>query len=1072
MNRLITWFAGNPVAANLLMVLIMTAGALSILSIRQEVFPEFSLDQISVEVKYLGATPEEVEESVCVRIEEAIQGLDGIKKITSTASEGVGRVLAELRTGSNARAVLDDIKARVDAIDTFPEETEKPVIRELTNRRQVVNVAIWGDADEATLRVVAERVRDGITDLPGVSQVELANARPYEIAVEVSETALRRYALTLDRVARAIRDSSLDLPGGSLKTTSREILLRTKGQAYRGREFEDLVLLSKPDGTLVRLADVARVVDGFAETDQFARFDGKPAVQVEVFRTGDEDALGIATKVKRYLREAQMSVPEGIHLTTWQDSSKVLRDRLDLLVRNGRTGFILVFIILALFLRFRLAFWVSLGIPISFLGAFWMMPALGVSINLISLFAFIVVLGIVVDDAIVVGENVFTHRQRHRQGLRGAIEGAQEVALPVVFAVLTTVAVFVPLLSVPGTIGEVMGVIPLIVIPCLLFSLTEAMLILPSHLSHMPRRAIADRPGPWRRFQARFASGIDHIINHVYRPLLESSLRWRYLTLSLALASLIITAGLVGGEWIHFEFFPAVEAEIISAELTLPRGTPPEFTSEAVAAIERSAARLRREVIEETGQDPFRHVISTIGEHPYSRVQSRNAGLFTQRVIASHLGEVAVELLPAEERAISSTAMADRWRQLTGSIPDAVSLVFTSSLFSPGEDINVQFTGPNIPEIRAAAEGLKSRLRQYAGVSEVADSFREGKHELRLGIKPAAEALGLTLSDLAHQVRQAFYGEEAQRVIRGRDDIRVMVRYPQEERRSLEDLEQMRIRAAGGREIPFGAVAVVQPGRGYAEIKRVDRRRAVNVTAAIDPHLASTSDILTTLKAEILPEILAGHPGVMYTFEGEQAQQRDTTRGLLRGFALAILMVYALLAVPLRSYLQPLIIMSAIPFGLVGAVWGHILLAMNLTILSMFGIVAMAGVVVNDSLVMVDFINRSHRAGMPLLQAVHRSGIARFRPILLTSITTFAGLSPLMFEKSLQARFLIPMAISLAFGVLFATFVTLLLVPAGYMVLDDLQKLLRPGAGRRSAEEAGPVTAISPARAGGDPPAI
>ena len=1042
MNRAIDWFARNSVAANLMMIFILASGLLTVFTIKQEVFPEFSLDRISIDVTYLGAAPEEVEEGVCVRIEEAIQGVDGIKRMTSVASEGIGTVLIELELGSDPRKVVDDIKSRVDAIDTFPEETERPIIRELTMRRQVVDVAISGDVGEATLKYLAHQVRDEIAAIPEITQVEVSNARPYEISIEVSEDALRRHGLTFDEVAQAVRRSSLDLPGGSVRTASGEILLRTKGQAYRGNEYENLTLWTRPDGSRLRLGEVTHVVDGFAETDQFARFDGEPTVLVSVFRTGDQAALDVAAQVKAYVERAQARMPEGVSVTIWQDQSKVLNDRLSLLLRNGFTGFCLLFLVLALLVKLRLAFWISLGIPISFLGAIWLMPSLDLSINLMSLFAFILVLGIVVDDAIVVGENVFTHQEQHGQGLKGSIDGAQEIAVPVIFAVLTTVAAFLPLIFVPGMMGKFMRVIPLIVIPCLLFSLLESLMILPAHLSHMGRKAPGKRPGPWGRFQGMVARGLRSFIERAYRPSLEFALRRRYLTLALGLATLIITGGMVGGGLLRFQFFPSVEADFMTAAVTMRHGTPVEMTSDAVRQLEMGAAQVRREMQEQTGQDLFQHVYAAVGDQPMA-AETQGPFRTVGAASASHLGEVTIELAPAENRDITSDELANRWREATGLIAEAVELKFNASIFRGGADIDIQLTGPDLDELRTVAAKLRGRLGEYTGVYEIADSFREGKQEIKLGIKPEAEVLGLTLGDLGRQIRQAFYGEEAQRIQRGRDDIRVMVRYPVEGRRSVGDLENMRVRTPNGGEVPFSEVAVVEPGRGYASIKRVDRNRAVNVTADVNSEVTSAGGVTADVATRILPEVLTEHPGVRYSFEGMMAEQRDTTKGLQRGFILALLMVFALLAVPLKSYVQPLIVMSAIPFGMVGAFWGHLIMGMMITMMSLFGMVALAGVVVNDSLVMVHFINRRRKVNVDLEVAIREAGVVRFRPILLTSLTTFAGLSPLLFERSMQAHVLIPMALSLAAGVLFATFVTLFLVPTGYLILEDVKALFR-----------------------------
>ena len=1050
---MIEWFTRNPVAANLLMLLILAGGLMTAFTIKREVFPEFSLDVITVEVPYLGAAPEEVEQAVAVRVEEAIQGIDGVKRITSTSVEGRGTVVVEIELGEDVSRVLDEVKSRVDAIDTFPAETEKPIVREVTNRRQVVDVAVSGEADERTLKRLGERVRDEIAAMEGITQVELENARPYEISIEVSEDALRRYSLSIDEVARAVRMSSLDLPGGSVKTEGGEILLRTKGQAYVGSDYESLVLMTRPDGSRLKLGDVAKVVDGFAETDQTARFDGKPAMVVAVFHTSDQSALELSDKVSDYVAEARLRMPEGIDLTIWQDQSKTLRDRLSLLTRNGLSGLFLVFVALVLFLRFRVAFWVSMGIPISFLGAVWLMPGNDVSINLMSLFAFILVLGIVVDDAIVVGENVYTHQQRHQQGLKGAIEGSQEVAVPVIFGVLTTVAAFAPLVAVEGVMGKFMRVIPLIVIPCLLFSLVESKLILPAHLAHIGRKERLGEKGVWQRFQDHFAEGLVWFVQQVYAPVLERGLRFRYLTVAIGVAALIVTMGMVGAGWISFEFMPSVEADYISSTLTMPQGTPVHVTSAAVGHMGRAASDLGKELEAEIGAPIFRHVSASVGSQPYTTAQG---AMFSMGVAASgsQLGEVTIELMPAEERGnLSSADLARRWETLTGSIPDAVELKFSASLFSAGDDVDVQLTGPSLESLTAAANEIKMGLAEYSGVSQISDSFREGKREIKLNIKPEAEVLGLTLSDMGRQVRQAFYGEEAQRIQRGRDDIRVMVRYPRDERTSLGFLENMRIRTPSGAEVPFGQVATVEQGRGYSAIRRVDRRRAVNVTADVDPTVVAAGDVIADLRTRILPDVLAGHPQVFFFFEGQSAQQRDTISGLLRGFAIAILVIYSLLAIPLRSYVQPMIIMIAIPFGLVGAIWGHLIMGMNLTILSIFGIVALTGVVVNDSLVLVDFINKKRRAEISTAAAVREAGQARFRAILLTSLTTFLGLFPLLMERSMQARFLIPMAISLAFGVIFATFITLMLVPAIYLVIDDARNLFM----RLRGNEPGPV---------------
>ncbi len=1041
MNAIVAWFVHNRVAANLLMAVIVGGGLMALPDIREEVVPELDPEIISVTVPYLGAAPEEVEEGVCARIEEAVASLIGVKKINSTAAEGVGTVLIEVLEGTEPRELLDDVKNRVDAIETFPEETEEPIVQHQLVKRQAINVAVSGKVDEKILKRIGERIRDDLAGLAGITQVELTSARPYEISIEVSETALRRHSLTFDRVADAVRRSSLDLPGGSVRTAGGEILLRGKGQAYVGEEFESLILLSRADGTRILLGDVANVVDGFAETDQAARFDGEPAVLITVFRVGEQSAIDIASSVKDYVKEAARRLPAGISLTTWRDESRVLRSRLELLTRNARFGFVLVVISLTLFLRLGLALWASLGIPISFLGAILLMPHLGVSINLISLFAFIVVLGIVVDDAIIVGENIHRHYEAGTPGLEAAIRGTREVLVPVIFGVLTSVAAFSPLLALGGTTGQMFRVLPLVVIPTLLFSLIECLFILPSHLSHLRRAPLTAVGRAWDLFQSTFTRSLKWFIDNIYGRILDWSLEWRYLTVTVGIFTLLFSVGLWFGGWIKFQFLPDVEADNVVALLTMPRGTPPDITARALRQLEDSAEKVRQKM-ERDGRRVFVHTLTSIGEQPSLATQfrpGRPGG--DQNLSGAHLGELNIQLVSSEERSVSSLEIGNLWRQLTSPIPDAVELTFSTSLLTSGEDINVQLTSSRLDELERAAEELKQYLGQYAGVDEIADSLLAGKQEIKLSILPTAETLGLTLADLSRQVRQAFYGAEAQRIQRGRDEVKVMVRYPSSRRRSLADLEGMRIRTPSGGEVPFGLVAQVSRGRGPADIRRVDRDRAVNVTANVDESQSNSNEIIADLQGTFLPDLVGRYPGLNFSFEGEQRNQRDLLGDLADGFLIALLAIFALLAVPLRSYLQPLIIMAAIPFGLVGAILGHLLFRMDLTIVSMFGIVALAGVVVNDSLVLVDYVNKRRREGLPAVQALRLGGRSRFRPILLTSVTTFLGLTPLLLEKSIQAQFLMPMAVSLAFGVLFATFIALIVLPSAYLILEDLQDL-------------------------------
>ena len=1034
------WFASNHVAANLLMLLIVVAGLFSLHSTRLEVFPEMSLDMINIMVPYLGASPSDVEEGVCLRIEEAIAGVDGIKRMTSTAGEGMGSMLVEVEEFADVKEVLDDVKAEIDTIITFPKETEKPIIAELKTRFKVISIVLSGDVSEQTLRTLADQIRDDITAKKNITYATISGIRPYEISIEVSEENLRRYNLSFDQVTRAVRNSSLDVPAGSVKTSGGEILIRTKGQKYYGLEFEKVIVVTRNDGTQIRLSDIATVRDEFQDMDLSARFDGKRCASIQVSRTGEQDALDVARTVKEYVREKRNSLPTGMSLALWEDDTEFLRARLSLLTRNGYIGLVLVFVCLTFFLNVRLAFWTAVGILISFLGAFWMIPQFGVTINMMSLFALIMVLGLVVDDAIVVGENIFSYRQQGLDRLDAAIKGVQEMCWPVIAAVLTTIIAFIPLAYTSGIMGKILRVLPIVVISVLTFSLVEALLILPAHLSSK-----RGKPGKGiRRFTDKINDftdrGLKSFVNGPFARFVERAVRWRYVTLAFGIAIFLTTVGIVAGGYVKFVFFDAIEADNVVALLKMPLGTPVEQTRAVAERIEAAAFDTIEEFDKkrEGAISLRKHIATTIGAHPTVgrggpvQVDLGGGG-------QSHLAEVNIELLGAEDRDLSSSAVKNRWRELVGEVAGASSLKFISEFVSTGDPINVELSHQNFDVLLAASEKLKGILRNYTGVGDIQDDFEPGKAELKLKLKDSGRTLGLTLSDLARQVRQGFYGDEVQRIQRGRDDIRVMVRYPQAERRSLADMENMRIRLPDGTEIPFDTVAEVQYGRGYSAIKRIDRRRVVSVSADVDKTLANANVINRDLLAGVLPELAREFSGVQYRFGGEQREMNESLGSLKTNFIIAMLAIYGLLAVQFKSYSQPAIIMSAIPFGIVGATIGHLLMGYNLGIMSMFGVVALSGVVVNDSLIMIDLINRERRSGIELSQVLRNCATRRFRPIMLTTVTTFFGLLPMIAERSLQARFLIPMAISLAFGVMFATCITLVLVPSLYMILEDIK---------------------------------
>ncbi len=1030
MRTTIAWFAENHVAANLLMLFFLVAGIVTALGIKLEIFPESELDKISISVAYPGASPSEVEEGVVRRVEENVAGLDGIKRIDSVSREGSGTVTIEVMGGWDIKKLLDEVKSEVDRITTLPEEAEEPVVREITRRTQVISVAIYGDVPEATIKHIAQTAQDDLTNLKGVTVAELAAVRPSEIHIDVSETTLREYGLTLGAVAQAVNRSSLDLPAGKVDAEAGEVLIRTKGRCYYADEFRDIPVITRPDGSRITLDRIASITEGFADVDLYAGFQGKPAAIINVYRVADQNALAVAATVKRFVRQLQPTLPEGVSVDYYRDMSTILKSRIDLLMKNMALGLLLVSLLLGAFLNLRLAFWVTLGIPISFAFGLMMLPHYDVSLNMISLFAFIMVLGIVVDDAIIVGENVFRHQEEGGTQLTASINGTLEVGRPVIFAVLTTMAAFWPLLNIGGSMGMFMRNIPLVVIVVLLGSLVESLFILPAHLS----RSKAIKKAGHR--SKRMTRWLNWIVQVPYHNLVTFCVRWRYATLAFGIAILLLTFGLWSAGIIKYTFFPKVEGDVLECKITMPSGFPQKRTTAVVRHIEETAQQLLAEKDADRPDDApplLEHTVSLIGAQFGHRGSADSGG---------HLAQVWIQLLEGEKRNISAADLVREWRQRVGKVPDAESLVFQSQIHSAGNPIEVHLSLDDHNVLMKAAEELKTELEGFSGVFDINDSFLPGKMEMQLKLKPAADNLGLKLADLAQQVRHAFYGAEAMRFQRDKDEIKVLVRYPDEERKSLGNAEEMRIRTADGNEVPFSAVAEVNMQRGYAAIDRAQRLRVIKVSADVNEKMSNASQIRQSLESDFLPLLKTRYPGLRYTIEGEGQEQKEVMGDIRRGFIIALFCIYALLAVPFKSFSQPLIVMAAIPFGIVGAVLGHLLMGYNISFMSLLGIVGLSGVVVNDSLVLIDRVNHLRLENdFDAQQAVIESGKLRFRAIILTSVTTFGGLTPMLLEKSLQARFLIPMAISLGFGVMFATFITLLLIPCGYIILEDLHYL-------------------------------
>jgi len=1019
---LIDWFARNSVAANLLMVILLAGGLYTVFTIKKEIQPRIETNYVSISVPFLGATPADVEEGVVIKIEEAIQDIEGIKEIYSTASRENGNVRIEVHADYEVSEVMDQIKNRVDAIPSFPDNTEKPVISRTQFQQQVIFASVYGDVDERTLKEYAKQVRNEIVTLPGVTRAEILGSRPYEISIEVSEFTLQGYGLTLSDVAAAVRRGSLDLSAGAIRSESGDILVRTKGQAYVSRDFEDIVVRTNPDGTRILLKDIALIRDEFVETDRFSEYNGKPAISIRVMSVGNQSELDISKAVHEFIAQKAANLPGGVQVAAWADVSYYLKGRLDMMVKNLVMGAVLVFLILALFLRLKLAFWVMVGLPIAFMGAFFLMPMVDVTVNMLSLFGFILVLGIVVDDAIVIGESAYTNMRAKGHSVDNIVEGVHKVFVPATFGVLTTIAAFLPILLVTGVSGQFFAAIGWVVILCLAFSLVESKLILPAHLAHMKvKHYDKDTHNVFIRFQRFFSEGLHHFVDNRYSPLLARALKRRYLTLSVFVSLLILSIGLLAGGILRFVFFPDFTADFLQVELEMNEGTPASQTHDALRRVQDGLWEVDRQVSAEQGVESGA-VVSAVLSFARSDVS----------------GQIITELVKENDDVISGPEVLRRWREAVGSIPGVKTLGFEGATGpGGGPAISLQLMGSNIEQVARAAKDLENRIRGYEGVYDVRNSHERGTPEIKLNIKPEAESLGLTLSDLARQVRAGFYGEEVQRVQRGQDEVKVMVRFPRDERDSVGYLDNMRIRTPDGGRVPFHAVAEVELAESPTTIRRFDRERAVRLSAEVDKENYEPGKITDDILRKELPEVLALYPGVRHRLSGASQSQQEVTHDLIRGALFAVFLIYALMAIPLRSYAQPLIIMSVIPFGTIGALVGHWILGIQVSMMSFFGIIALAGVVVNDSLILVDFVNRERKLGVPLAQAVNDAARKRFRAILLTSLTTFFGLIPIVLESSLQAQIVIPMAASLAFGILFATIITLFLIPALYLILED-----------------------------------
>lgn len=1044
MKSIITAFARNRVFANIILLIFFAAGGIAATTMIRENFPEFSLDMIKILVPYPGADPEEVEEGISRKLETALQGMEGVKLYTTYSAENAATAYIEVLEGHDPVEVLNRVRSQIDAIPNLPRGAEKPIISELMLRDVVMFVYVSSRPEgqaramsERRLKEWAESVREDIQLLPGISQVELFGVRDYEISIEVSEARLREYGLTLSMVADAIRRSNLNLAGGTIRTQEEEIRVRTMGRRYTGAELASIVVLARPNGDIITLDRLAVIRDDFTEDPMQATINGEPAAMIFVYKTSEEDALAISRTVQSYLQRQQQELPPGAVMDILYDGTHELQARITLLTRNGLIGLALVFLLLWLFLDIRLSFWTGLGIPISIAGALVIMWGLGATINMITLFALIMVLGIVVDDAIVVGEAIFVKRKEGLPPLKAAVEGVAEVGMPVIAAVTTTIVAFMPLMFIGGIMGKFIYYLPVVVIACLAISLVQCLIMLPAHLNNLPdvahQKAVAGAVR--QRFfaaRSRIAGGLEWFVDRIYAPVLRQALHWRYVSFSTAIAMLLIVMGLIGGGLLKFEVFPEIDGYVMTAIIEFPDGTPAEVTRQAVGEVEAALLRLSERTPTRSGEPMLQDRLVMVGQ-TFQQIPS----------FGPHVGSILAIMLESEQRGVHSKDLMVQWEKEVGVIPGITALTFEGMAAGPpGAPIEVWLRGQDMDVILAAADDLMARLQQFDGVYQIRSDFSAGKNEIQLTLKPEARALGLTVDDLARQVFAAYYGEEAVRLQRGRNDVRVKVRYTQEERSRLSDLENMRIRTPLGREIPLLSVANVVYITGYSTITRTDGMRRVTVSAAVDTQRANTAEILADLDATFFPRLRTEYAGLYVSIQGEQEKMRESFDSIYVGFPLAMLGIFIIVATIFRSYIQPFVILFTVPFGIIGAIIGHILLGYELTLMSVFGMVALAGVVVNNAIVMIERINEYLAEGLTFFEAVTAGSKRRFRAILLTTISTVGGLTPLIMETDLQARFLVPMAISIAAGVAFATLLTLLLIPSLLAIINDFRRLV------------------------------
>lgn len=1025
---MLDFFTRHPTASNLLMLLLLALGLMSLPSLKRETFPDFDPQKVEIRIVYPGASTEDVEEAICQRVEDAIDSINDVEEVICIAREGISTTAVEMVEGGDISRFMDDVKSEIEAIDNFPDEVELPVIKELGRTDQVASIAITGPMSESDLKAYAEQIKTRMLRDPDIAQINILGFSDHQLRIEIPKHILHRYSLNMSDIAQTIARQGVDLPSGSLETHDIDVLLRFTDLRRTPDELSELKVVSASSGAEIRLGDIATITDRFEQDEEKTLFNGKRAAILEVIKPKQQDSLTVVDAVKRFLETEQARAPPGVTFDITNDRSSIVRDRLSMLVKNGVQGLILVFLTMWLFFPGRFAFWVAMGLPVSFMGALFVMSLVGLTINMISMVALLIATGLLMDDAIVISENIATHVRKGKSPFQAAIDGTKQVSPGVLSSFLTTIAVFGPLAFLSGNMGKVLQFIPMVLIIVLAVSLIEAFLILPHHLAHALENSATDKTS---RFRQGFENRLENFRENILGSAIDFVIHQRYLFMGSVVAVFLISLGMLVGGVLKFQPFPDIEGDTIEARLLLPQGTPLWRTESIVNKITDALDAVDKEF--SPIQKNQQKILKNIQVNYNKNLDSGESG--------PHIATITVDLLTAEKRTGSLDDIINFWRDSVGKVPDIIALNFKEPVVGPGGiPLEIRLFGDDIQELKQASLSLQNWLARYDGVLDLSDNLRPGKPEIRMSMREGTFALGIDAATISSQLRAAFWGTTANEIQVGREAYEIDVRLAEDDKKTLYALDDFRITDKDGKQIPLTTLVDIERARGFSRIERINSQRSVTITGDVDTKIANASEIVSHTKENFIPQLLAQYPGINAGFEGQSRETAKTAGSMIRGFSLGLLGIFILLSFQFRSYLEPLSVMLIIPLALIGVIWGHLLMGLNMTMPGIIGFASLSGIVVNDSILLVEFLKLKMKEGHNVVEAAKLASRARFRAVLLTSVTTIAGLIPLLLEKSLQAQILIPLATSIIFGLIATTSLVLLVVPALYSILDDFRK--------------------------------